>query len=475
MANVFRKPQGPKALLSIKRSLSAKLLLLTVLFVLFVEFLLLIPSISTQRTDWLNARIEAAYLVGLALEAPDAEMIDPAVARQLFSTANILGVRVNRDGANVLIMAPDIDETRAPFMHYIDLRNRNMPMRTADAWATLLSYGDHMVRVIGEPTYAKDEPVDIIVSERALRNDLQRHAFNILGLSLLISTFTAGFVYWMLDRMMVEPVRRLTRNMMAFQANPDDADNIIAPSQRKDEIGLAERSLSALEKRINELLSQRRRLAALGAGVSKISHDLRNILASAQLMSDRLAKSDDPRVRKLSPRLIQALDRAIALSRDVLSYSRMEASTLSKSRFQLHDLVDEVFDDTAAMEIDFINETSEHVEVLADRTQLYRALFNIVRNAVDALMSMETEREKRVVIRARPLVEGVAIDIVDTAGGVPPEAEQHLFEPFRGSAKPGGSGLGAAIAYEIVHAHGGTLALAETGPHGSVFTITLPA
>ncbi|MBI1365670.1 MAG: HAMP domain-containing protein [Alphaproteobacteria bacterium] len=461
--------------LAFRRSLSAKLIGLTVLFVLIAEAVVLVPSIAYQRTNWLNQRIEAAYIVGLALDAPNAEMIDPKVARQLFATANILGVTVSHDGANVLVMAPDVDPDKPPPMHYIDLRGASALKMIADSWATMFSRGDDMVRVIGVPAYGGGAPVGIIVSERAIRLDLQAYARRIFMLSLFISTLTALLVFWRLDRLIVRPVRRLSRNMTAFQANPDDPQNIIAPCAREDEIGVAERSLAALEERIYELLSQRRRLAALGAGISKISHDLRNILASAQLMADRLAKSEDPRARKLPMRLIQSLDRAIALSRDTLSYSRMEPSSLDKTSLSLRTLVEEALEDNAAMEIEFVNETPADLVVVVDRNQLYRALFNLVKNAVDAFAALEEKRARRVAVRARRRDDRIVIDIVDNAGGVPDDARAHLFEPFRGSSKSGGSGLGLAIAHEIAWAHGGALTLAETGPSGTVFRLTLPA
>lgn len=463
-----------------RRSLSAKLLLLTIFFVLFAEVLVLIPSVAKQRISWLQARIEAAYLVGLALEAPETEMIEPEVAEQLFATANILGVTVSRGGANIQIFAPDVDPARPPAMHYIDLRSSSVFDLLADAWGSMVSRGDTMVRVIGMPAFSRDGAVDIIISQKALRRDLRIYTRNILGLSLFIPTLTAGLVYGSLNLMIVRPVRALTRDMTAFQGNPEDPGNFVRPSLRTDEIGVAERSLLALELRINDLLSQRRRLAALGAGISKLSHDLRNILASAQLMSDRLAKSEDPRVRKLSPRLIQALDRAIALSRDTLSYARMEPGSLVKSRFSLHALVEEVFEDTASMRVAFVNEAPDTLDILADRNQLYRALFNLVRNAVDAMApeggepTADDARSNRVTISAYASALTVFIEVADTGPGLPEAARARLFEPFQGSLKPGGSGLGGAIAYEILRAHGGGLDLKSSDQHGAVFMLTLP-
>lgn len=458
-------------------SLSAKLFLLTIAFVFLAEILVLIPSIARQRTSWLGARVEAAYLVGLALEGPEFEMIKPEEADRLLSTAGILGVMIDRDGANVLVASPGAERDDPPPMHVIDLAGGSPAGMIGDAWGTFFSRGDDWLRVIGAPTYAPDERVDIIVSQRGLREDLHRYARNVLFLSLIISSIAGFLLFVALDRMIVRPARRLTRNMTAFQQNPEEPGLLYPPSARADEIGVVERGLRDLEQRIQGLLSQRRRLAALGSGVSKISHDLRNILASAQLMSDRLANSDDPRVKKLAPRLIQSLDRAIALSRDALAYARMEPSSLVKATFPLAPLIDEVFEDAASLHVDFVNDVPPEVAVTADRNQLYRAVFNIVRNSVDALTPPEGEERPRgrLTIRAEAAGGAVSVLIEDNGPGLPSAAIETLFEPFKGSTKPGGTGLGLAIAHEIALAHGGGLRLARSGADGAAFEISLPA
>ncbi|MHA7872171.1 MAG: methyl-accepting chemotaxis protein, partial [Hyphococcus sp.] len=238
------------------RSLSTKLLTLTIVFVLLAEVVVLIPSISKQRIDWLEARVEAAYLVALALEGPRDALMEEEVVRQLFSTANILGVMVNRDDMRMLILAPEIDPHGPPNMHRVDLREQMPTSMIANAWATVFSRGDDLIQVTGAPRFANNEAVDIIVSQQALRRDLVAYARNILGLSLLISTLTAGLLYWALNRMIVRPVKRLTTDMAAFEADPDQAARIHQPSARKDEIGAAERSLAAMQRRIHDLLSE---------------------------------------------------------------------------------------------------------------------------------------------------------------------------------------------------------------------------
>jgi len=460
--------------------MSARLFALTLFFVLLAEAVVLVPSISKERVSWLNTRIEAAYLVSLALEAPEAEMIDPDTAEQLFETAEITGVTVNRGDARFLIYAPEFEDSSPPALKFVDLQTHSMLDMVAAAWSCMLSAGDNLISVRGTPMSARDESVEILVSERALRKNLLIYARNIFLISLFISGLTAAFIYQTLNRQIVKPVRRLTQNMAAFERDPEDANSLMTLSRREDEIGDAEAGLVALETRIQNLLAERKRLAALGSGISKISHDLRNILASAQLMSDRLAKSDDPRVRKLSPRLISSLDRAITLSNDTVSYGKMDRHALNKSPIDIHQLADEVLEDTATLHVTFTNSVPANISIVADRTQLYRAFLNIIRNGVEALAppepSADSDGQDRMInIGLSADTNAVHIDIADNGPGLPDEAIEHLFEPFKGTRKPGGSGLGIAIAYEIMRAHDGNLKLLKNNAQGATFRLTLPS
>lgn len=464
----------------VRRSLSTKLLLLTVVFVLIAEIIVLIPSVSDRSLGWLHDRLDAAYLVGLALDSPD-QMIDQETAERLFATANILGVTVEVDGARMPVMTMRMTPEQMRVQSVVKLDPEMPQQMIFDAWATMFSSGDHSIRVIGRPQQAQIAEVDMFVSQAALRRDLLIFARNVLGLSLIICSITAAAIYASLSAMIVRPVKRVIKNMMAFEKQPEDASGILVPSLRADEIGDAERTLASLEQRMLTLLTERRRLAALGAGISKISHDLRNILASAQLMSDRLAKSEDPRVRKLSPRLIAALDRAIALSRDTISYARMDRAALKVSAVDINALVDDVFEDCLALGVDLRNEAAPGLTINADPTQLYRALFNLVRNAVEALAppndaGMPVARPgASVVVRAFAQSEDAIIEIADNGPGLPQAAIENLFEPFKGSLKPGGSGLGVAIALEIARAHHGNLLLAKSDETGATFRLLLPA
>jgi hypothetical protein len=85
---------------------------------------------------------------------------------------------------------------------------------------------------------------------------------------------------------------------------------IIAASRRRDEIGIAERELAGMQRDLASMLQQKTRLAALGLAVSKINHDLRNLLASAQLFSDRLVKLPDPQVQLRTRRFGRLCERS---------------------------------------------------------------------------------------------------------------------------------------------------------------------
>src|SRR5258708_14203970 len=114
----------------------------------------------------------------------------------------------------------------------------------------------------------------------------------------------AALVYMALHFRFVRQVRRLNGNLVGFHENPESSARIIVPSQRGDEIGVAERELSDMQRDLVSMLSQKSRLAALGLAGSKINHDLRNLLASSQLLSDQPASVPDPRAQRFAPKLM---------------------------------------------------------------------------------------------------------------------------------------------------------------------------
>jgi signal transduction histidine kinase len=322
------------------------------------------------------------------------------------------------------------------------------------------------------------EFIEIVVDEVPLRKAMLRFSGTILLLSLLISGITAALVFLALHYMFVRPLRRMTANMMAFHGQPENPSSIIVPSARGDEIGMAERELAAMQRDLALMLQQKNRLAALGLAVSKINHDLRNLLTTAQLFSDRLSSLPDPRVQRFAPKLMRALERAIAFCESTLSYGRAQETPPDRRMIALGPLVEEVREtlglgpDTPVRWVDAVE---RGLTVDADPDQLFRVLLNLARNAVQALESRAPGDPSRDQVRVTGRREGavVVIEVSDTGPGIADGARSHLFEAFQGSTRTGGSGLGLAIASELVLAHGGEIRLVE-GTIGATFRVTIP-
>jgi len=334
---------------------------------------------------------------------------------------------------------------------------------------------DRIIRVVGEPGFDEGEFIEVVMGEAPLKAAMIRYGLDILGLSILISIITAALVYLSLDALLVKPMTKLTWNIVRFSERPEDPSRIINPSSRRDEIGTAERELSSMQRELAETLSQKTRLAALGLAVSKISHDLRNMLSSAQLLSDRLITVKDPTVQRLVPKLIASLDRAIRLCARTLDFGQAQETAPRRQRFELAPLVTEVGDSLGLPRPKLIGwsvDIEEALEVDADRDQLFRVLSNLCRNAVQALESQD-EAAGEIVVAARREGSVTVIEIADTGPGVPERARAHLFKAFQSVARKGGTGLGLAIAAELVQAHGGNLTLLDT-EGGAIFRVTIP-
>ncbi len=452
--------------------LSAKLLLLTILFVMLAEVLVFVPSVSNFRRQWLMERMAAAQIAALAAEAAPGGQLPSTLRNELLEQAKVKAIAVKRADSRILIiemdMAADIDAS-------YDLRHASWLTLIADALMVYVAPDDRIIRVVGEPGFDEGEFIEVVMGEAPLKAAMIRYGLDILGLSILISIITAALVYLSLDALLVKPMTKLTWNIVRFSERPEDPSRIINPSSRRDEIGTAERELSSMQRELAETLSQKTRLAALGLAVSKISHDLRNMLSSAQLLSDRLITVKDPTVQRLVPKLIASLDRAIRLCARTLDFGQAQETAPRRQRFELAPLVTEVGDSLGLPRPKLIGwsvDIEEALEVDADRDQLFRVLSNLCRNAVQALESQD-EAAGEIVVAARREGSVTVIEVADTGPGVPERARAHLFKAFQSVARKGGTGLGLAIAAELVQAHGGNLTLLDT-EGGAIFRVTIP-
>ncbi len=453
-------------------SLSGRFLALTVIFVMLAEVLIFVPSIARFRADYLQLRLEKAQIASLSLLASDG-MIEPGLEAELLANAQVLNVVLRRDEIRQLVLSSPIpSEIAATY----DLREGTPFVLIRDAMAQLFDADDRVIRVMGHPVQAAGLLIEVTMRTQPLQAALVDYGLRILVLSALISGVTAMLLFLAVRRLLVVPIARVVRSMTAYAAAPEDARRVIAPTARVAELRSAEDALQSLQTQMTGALKQRERLAQLGGAVAKISHDLRNILTSAQLFADRIEGSADPMVARAAPKLVGSIARAVSLCESTLAFGRAEEPSPRLTRFPLRLVAEDVVAGEG------LSETGEGIiglidmppglMIRADAEQLYRVLSNLVRNARQALEAQGGQGT--IEIAGGEDDSDWWIRVGDTGPGLPPRAREHLFEAFQGGARKGGSGLGLAIAAELVRGHGGRLDLISTGPDGTEFMIRLP-
>jgi signal transduction histidine kinase len=461
---------------ALRFGLSGKLLVLTILFVMIAEVLIYVPSIANFRLSWLNDRVAVARTVALVLYAtPEDRRLPDELVQQVLTNLGAKTVAMKMGNQRRLLAVNDMPQA---IHHEIDLRDPSMLRAVWDALDTLFFCSDgDILRVVG-PAPMGGDFVEIVIAEGPLRQAMFRFSRNILLLSLAISVITATLVYLSLHYLFVRPMNRLTANMVSFREDPENPARVVVPSGRNDEIGIAEHELGAMQRDLSTMLQQKSHLAALGLAVSKINHDLRNLLSSAQLFSDRLSQVPDPNVQRFAPKLMRSLERAIAFCQSTLSYGQVTEPAPDRRPVHLEELVEEVRETlglTPDSGVRWISAVERGLKVDADPDQLFRVILNLARNAMQALEGRAPNEPGRDQLRVTGQREGAVaiIEVADTGPGVSERARAHLFEAFQGSTRPGGSGLGLAIAAELVRAHGGEIRLAD-GTIGATFRIIIP-
>lgn len=469
---------------TVATSLSAKLLLLTILFVLLAEVLIYAPSIARFRMSYLEERLAAAHIAALSVEAAPDLMVTKELQAKLLAYTGTHVIDLIQPGARVYMLSrPMPPQADAVY----DLRGTGMGMQFVDAgnalWlalegaveGTVGPQRNRVIRVIDRSPNDPAQRVEVTMDERPLIDAMLDFSRRILAVSVAISLIAAILVYVTLHALLVRPMRRLTAEVVAFRRDPDGAPPLV-PGTRADEIGVAERELAAMQGTVRAALRQRERLATLGTAVAKINHDLRGILSTASLLSERLTESADPEVRRVTPRLVASLDRAVELCSQTLSFTRDGVLPLSPAGTDLRRLVEEVGGEVLAtarpdggrVEADWVNEVPAGTLAQVDAAQLGRALVNLGRNAVQAGAD-----RVRISIQAEP-ANRLTLTVADNGPGLAPRARENLFQPFAGSARAGGVGLGLAIAREVLRAHGGELRLVESDAAGTAFALDIP-
>lgn len=452
-----------RAALKWRESLSVRLFVWVILTVLLVEALIFIPSASNFRTEWMRDRVQAARVAALALEAAPSRMVTQELAEDLLMRAEVVSVaELSRDMREQILASqmPTTGETL--FVNLYQVRG----LRAFGSTLTTFTAPNDRLLVLRDYGSAPGRILEVVVPEAPLKAELLEYGRNILFLSLLISLAVGGLIYLLLIILVIRPIRRVTLSVEQFRDDPGGWQRRLSPTHRRDEIGRAQNALADMESAVSDSFRQQERLALLGEAVAKINHDLRNSLATAQLASDGLAMSEDPRVARTLPRLERALERAIGLASDTLKYGRSSVPEANLQEANLYDLVEEAGHEALSAHpgVEFVNQLAMTDTASVDPDHFHRICANLIRNAAEAMQG-----EGKVEVNSDPM----GVVVADTGPGLPEKAQANLFKPFAGSTRRDGTGLGLALSRDLARSMGGDLKLADTGPHGTRFLIVL--
>lgn len=453
-------------------TLSGRFLILTTVFVMLAEILIFVPSVARFREDYILSRLERAQIASLALLATD-EMIDEGLEAELLANAEVHNVVLRRDEVRQLVLSsPIASEIAATY----DFRTATAWTLIRDAMSDLADGRNRVIRVIGDPVKQAGLVIEATMDTAPLRTAMLDYGLRILLLSAVISIVTAGLLFLAVRRLLVTPIKRVVTSMSLYADAPEDARRIIEPEAGVVELREAEDALQSMQKQLTGALKQKERLAQLGGAVAKISHDLRNILTTAQLFADRMESSNDPAVQRAAPKLVASISRAVNLCETTLAFGKAEEPPPKLTRFMLAGLIADVAESErlagSAGLVEFVIDVPASLAIRGDQEQLHRVLTNLVRNARQAIES--TGRAGMIEIGGGETDTGWWLRVGDTGPGLPERTKEHLFQAFHGGSRKGGTGLGLAIAAELVRGHGGRLDLVRTDAEGTEFMIHLP-
>ncbi len=455
--------------------LRGRLLILTAAFVLFAVLMIYPVLAGTYRNNWLEQRGQAAQIAALAVGAnPDGRVSDE-LSQELLTGAQVVSVAALGEDTRELIVAPSIRITGD--LVTVDLRQEQGLAAIVGAFGNMFAPDGRFLRILLTPSMTPDKEMEVIVPEQGLKAGLLNFSRTLLLISLIVSVVAGGLVYFAIYRLVVKPMQGLTRSIVDFAQAPEGANIAPIPGE-SDEMKRAHSALQSMQRTVSASFRQRKRLADLGEAVAKINHDLRNSLAAAQIVSEGLTESEDPRVKRAAPRLERAIERAIGLAESTLRYGRAEPPEPKLQKVALAPVIEEAATEGLAGRpgVAWSLEAPRDIKAVADPEHVHRIIANLVRNAARAIAD-QPGRKQPGCIKARVRSDNacVRIEVSDNGPGLPASMANRLFRPFAGSGSRDGSGLGLAIARELARGMKGELELTSTSGDGAVFTLRVPA
>ena len=289
-----------------------------------------------------------------------------------------------------------------------------------------------------------------------------------LGIGALALVLAFLFVFFLLQR-----IQALVRSMHVVA----DGDYSYRHKNRgRDEITELGEEFNQLTERLQTTEEQRRRF------VSDASHELKTPLASIRLLADSIVHNDNIDAGTMREFVTDIGNEAMRLQRTtekLLDLSRLDDKVSAPA--EPVDLKKVVLDSLTPLRplaqekgVALETELEDGCVVLATEDDLFHVVFNLVENAVKYNVPQGS-----VGIRLQGDERNVSLTVSDTGIGIPEEDRQNIFSRFyrvdkARSREAGGSGLGLSIVHDAVLAHGGSIAVGQNHPQGSVFCVTFP-
>jgi signal transduction histidine kinase len=293
---------------------------------------------------------------------------------------------------------------------------------------------------------------------------------NLLLVLLIVRTFS-------------RPLQRIT--LAAVQVTEGEYGTEVDLRRSNDEIGLLAQSFNEMSRKmysdieqlqkLNEQLTRTEKLAAMGTLSAGVAHEVNNPLASIssliQMMQSK-GNLDDDTKEKLKL-ISEQIHRITQVTRDMMDFARVRPA--AKSMIDINSIIETSLRlasfDKSFQKLNLKKHLAENLpEVFADKDQLQQVFLNLLLNARDAMPD-----GGELIINTNQNHKELRIEISDDGTGIDDASRKKIFDPFFTTKQAGkGTGLGLAVCYGIITAHGGKIEVSGNESSGTSFLISLP-